>query len=189
VRLRQLSRAASRAQPCSHNRAKATRRLLRQHARIADIRRSFLHEVSSQLVQTHDRLCLEDLAVANLMTYRHLARAIGDAAWAELTRQLGYKAAWFGTELVACDRWFPSTKTCSRCGLVKQQMGLAERVFYCGGCGLVIDRDRNAAHQPRRLGRAPPRPGPGPSSGRPGNQRPWRGRRWPSPWRWRNRPQ
>jgi putative transposase len=79
------------------------------------------------------------------MTNRHLARAIGDAAWAELARQLGYKAAWFGTELIACDRWFPSTKTCSRCGLVKRQMGLAERVFYCGGCGLAIDRDRNAA--------------------------------------------
>jgi putative transposase len=189
VRLRRLSRAASRAQPCSYNRAKATRRLSRQHARIANSRRSFLHEVSSQLVQTHDRLCLEDLAVANLMTNRHLARAIGDAALAELTRQLGYKAAWFGTELVVCDRWFPSTKTCSRCRLVKQQMGLAERVFYCGGCGLVIDRDRNAAHQPRRLGRPPPHPGPGPSSGRPGHQRPWRGRRWPSPWRWWNRPQ
>jgi putative transposase len=144
-RLRRLSRAASRAQPGSYNRAKATRRLSRQHARIADIRRSFLHEVSSQLVQTHDRLCLEDLAVANLMTNRHLARAIGDAAWAELTRQLGYKAAWFGAELVVGDRWFPSTKTCSRCGLVKQQMGLAERVFGCGGCGLGIDRDRNAA--------------------------------------------
>jgi putative transposase len=145
VRLRRLSRAASRAQPGSSNRAKVTRRLSRQHARIADIRRSFLHEVSSQLVQTHDRLCLEDLAVANLMTNRHLARAIGDAAWAEFTRQLGYKAAWFGAELVVGDRWFPSTKTCSRCGLVKQQMGLAERVFGCGGCGLVIDRDRNAA--------------------------------------------
>ncbi|MFL5794094.1 MAG: RNA-guided endonuclease InsQ/TnpB family protein [Actinomycetota bacterium] len=145
VGLRRRSRAVCRAQPRSYNRAKATRRLSRQHARIADARRSFLHEVSSQLVQTHDRLCLEDLAVANLMTNRHLARAIGDAAWAELARQLGYKAAWFGTELVACDRWFPSTKTCSRCGLVKQQMGLAERVFYCGGCGLVIDRDRNAA--------------------------------------------
>jgi putative transposase len=145
VGLRRRSRAACRAQPRSCNQAKATRRLSRQHTRIADARRSFLHEVSSQLVQTHDRLCLEDLAVANLIRNKHLARAIGDAAWAELARQLGYKAAWFGTELVACDRWFPSTKTCSRCGLVKKQMGLAERVFYCGGCGLVIDRDRNAA--------------------------------------------
>jgi putative transposase len=109
------------------------------------MRRHFLHEVSSQLVQTHDRLCLEDLAVANLMTNRHLVRAIGDAAWTELARQLTYKSAWFGTKLVVCDRWFASTKTCSGCGLVKQQLRLAERIFRCAGCGLVMDRDRNAA--------------------------------------------
>src|SRR4030095_4132478 len=88
---------------------------------------------SSQLVQTHDRLCLEDLTVANLMTNPRLARAIGDAAWTELVRQLTYKSAWFGTELVVCDRWFASTKSCSRCGVVKQQMGLAERIFRCAG--------------------------------------------------------
>jgi putative transposase len=145
VGLRRRSRAVSRARPLSCNRAKATRRLSRQHARIADARRSFLHQVSSQLVQTHDRLCLEDLAVANLMGNRYLARAIGDAAWTELARQLGYKAAWFGADLVVCDRWFPSTKTCSRCGTVKQQMGLAVRIYCCAGCGLAIDRDRNAA--------------------------------------------
>ena len=145
LRLRRLSRRTSLTQSRSFNRAKAIRRLSRQHARIADVRRHFLHEVSSQLVQTHDRLCLEDLAVANLMTNRRLARAIGDAAWSELARQLTYKAAWFGTELVVCDRWFASTKTCCWCGMVKQQMGLAERTFRCAGCGLVIDRDRNAA--------------------------------------------
>lgn len=145
LRLRRLSRRTSLTQSRSFNRAKAIRRLSRQHARIADVRRHFLHEVSSQLVQTHDRLCLEDLAVANLMTSRRLARAIGDAAWSELARQLTYKAAWFGTELVVCDRWFASTKTCCWCGMVKQQMGLAERTFRCAGCGLVMDRDRNAA--------------------------------------------
>jgi putative transposase len=145
VRLRRLSHRVSATLPRSHNRAKAVRRLSRQHARIANIRRHFLHEVSSQLVQTHDRLCLEDLAVANLITNRRLTRSIGDAAWAELARQLTYKAAWFGAELVVCDRWFASTKTCSRCAVVKQQMGLAERIFCCAGCGLVIDRDRNAA--------------------------------------------
>jgi putative transposase len=145
VRLRRLSRRASMTQPRSSNRAKAIRRLSRQHARITDLRRHFLHKVSSQLVQTHDRICLEDLAVANLMTNRRLARAIGDSAWTELARQLTYKAAWFGAELVVCDRWFPSTKTCSGCGSVKQRMGLAERVFRCAGCALVIDRDRNAA--------------------------------------------
>jgi putative transposase len=145
VRLRRLSRRASATQPRSRNRARATRRLSRQHARIADVRRHFLHEVSSQLVQTHDRLCLEDLAVANLMTNRWLVRAISDVAWTELARQLAYKSAWFGAKLVVCDRWFASTKTCSGCGSVKQQMGLAERIFRCTGCGLVIDRDLNAA--------------------------------------------
>jgi putative transposase len=144
ARLRRLSRRVSSTRPRSRNRTKAIRQLSRHHARIADVRRHFLHEVSSQLVQTHDRLCLEDLTVANLMSNRRLARAIGDAAWAELVRQLTYKSAWVGAELVVCDRWFASTRTCSRGGVTKQ-MGLAERTFCCAGCGLVIDRDRNAA--------------------------------------------
>jgi putative transposase len=144
-RLRRRCRALSRAQPRSRNRVRAAQRLSRQHARIADTRRSFLHEVSSQLVQTHDRLCLEDLTVANLIRNKHLARAIADAGWAEFARQLRYKAAWLGAELVICDRWLPSTKTCSRCGQVKQQLALGERTFRCDRCGLVMDRDRNAA--------------------------------------------
>ena len=136
---------ASRTKPGSRNHVKAIRRLSRHHARIAEVRRSFLHEVSSQLVKTHDRLCLEDLAIANLVRNQHMARAIGDAAWAEFARQVGYKAAWFGAELVVADRWFPSTKTCSRCRKVNHELRLAERVFCCHRCGLVIDRDRNAA--------------------------------------------
>ena len=145
VRLRRLSRRVSATRPRSRNRTKAVRCLSRQYARITNIRRHFLHEVSSQLIQTHDRLCLEDLTVANLIVNRRLTRAIGDVAWAEFARQLTYKSAWFGTELVVCDRWFASTKTCSRCGVVKRQMRLAERTFRCACCGLVIDRDRNAA--------------------------------------------
>jgi IS605 OrfB family transposase len=108
-------------------------------------RDSFLHEVSSHLVKTHSQLAIEDLAVANLMANRHLARAIGDAGWAELARQLTYKAAWFGADLMICDRWFASTKTCSACGALKQRIRLAERTFRCDLCGLVCDRDRNAA--------------------------------------------
>jgi putative transposase len=143
--LRRRSRALSRTKPRSRNCAKASRRLSRQHAHIADCRRSFLHDVSSQLVKTHDRLCLEDLAVANLLRNQHLARAIADAGWAELARQLAYKQAWLGGQIMIADRWLPSTRTCSRCGLVKQRMGLGERTFQCGACGLVTDRDRNAA--------------------------------------------
>ena len=123
----------------------AIRRLSRQHARIVNVRQTFLHEVSSQLVKTHDRLCLEDLAVANLLTNRHLARAIADAAWAEFARQLSYKAAWFGAELVVSNRWFASSRTCPRCGRINQHLRLAERIFRCDACGLVADRDGNAA--------------------------------------------
>jgi len=143
--LRRRSRAVVRTQPGSRNRAIAIRRLSRRHARIVNVRRNFLHKVSSQLVQTHDRLCLEDLAVANLMNNRSLARAIADASWAEFARQLHYKAAWFGAELAVANRWFPSSKTCSRCGMVNPQLSLADRVFACDACGLITDRDRNAA--------------------------------------------
>jgi putative transposase len=144
-RLRRSSRALSRAKPRSLNRAKVARRLSREHARIVDLRRSFLHQVSNQLVKTHDRLAIEDLNIAGLARNRQLARAIGDAGWSELARQLRYKAAWLGGELVVCDRWLASTKTCSRCGLVKQYLRLAERIFRCDACGLMMDRDRNAA--------------------------------------------
>jgi putative transposase len=140
-----VPRAFSRTQRGSRNRARAAALLAREHTRIANIRQSFLHEASSQLAKTHSRLAIEDLAVANLMRNKRLARAIADAAWAEFAHQLRYKTAWLGGELVVCDRWFPSTKTCSACGRARQQMGLKERMFCCGACGLVMDRDCNAA--------------------------------------------
>jgi putative transposase len=144
-RLRRRSRVLSRTKRGSRNRTTAARSLAREHNRIANIRRNFLHEVSSQLAKTHSGLAVEDLPVANLIRNKRLAQAITDAAWAEFARQLEYKTAWLGGELVVCDRWFPSTKTCSACGRVVQQMALGMRTFRCGGCGLVMDRDRNAA--------------------------------------------
>jgi putative transposase len=144
-RLRHYSRALSRARCGSRNRAKAARRVRREYTRIADARRAFLHEVSSQLVKNHAQLAIEDLAVSNLAHNNRLARPIGDAAWSEFARQLAYKAEWYGAELVVCDRWLASSKTCSRCGARKERIALAERVFACDCCGLAVDRDRNAA--------------------------------------------
>ena len=94
--------------------------------------------------------------------------------WSEFARQLSYKAAWFGAELVVCDRWFASTKTCSRAE-VKEQIGWVKRVFRCAGCSLVIDRDRKLAAN-LALGPRVHAPGSGPPSGRPGNQCPLEGR-------------
>jgi putative transposase len=144
-RLQRRSRALSRTKKGSRNRVRAVRRLSREHVRIVNLRRSFLHEVSSQLAKTHAKLVLEDLNVAGLLRNSCLARTIGDAAWTDFGRQLRYKSAWLDGELMFCDRWFPSTRTCWRCGAVKRQMRLAERTFHCDGCGLVTDRDRNAA--------------------------------------------
>jgi putative transposase len=140
------SPASSRApQRGSQNQVKAARVLAREHVRVANVRRNFLHEVSSQLAKTHSKLAVEDLPVANLIRNKRLAKAIADAAWAEFARQLRYKTAWLGGELVVCNRWFPSTRTCSACGSVAEQMTLGTRTFRCGGCGLVMDRDCNAA--------------------------------------------
>jgi putative transposase len=145
TRLRRASRALSRTAPGSRNRFKAARRLSREHARIVNQRRSYLHETSTRLAKTHGMLVIEDLHVAGLIRNVRLGRAIGDAAWAEFARQLRYKAAWLRGELVVCDRWFPSTRRCSRCGVVGGPVPLAQRTFRCGVCGLVADRDRNAA--------------------------------------------
>jgi putative transposase len=97
------------------------------------------------LAKTHSQLAIEDLATANLIRNKHLSRAIADVGWGELARQLTYKADWFGGELVTCDRWFASTRICSACGTTKKQLGLAERTFRCSSCGLIVDRDTNAA--------------------------------------------
>jgi len=78
------------------------------------------------------------------------------AAFAELRRQLKYKAAWYGTDLVIAERWFPSSKTCSGCGTLKADLTLADRIYHCGACGLVIDRDVNAAINLARYTEPPP---------------------------------
>jgi putative transposase len=144
-RVRRCCRAVSRAQRGSRNHAKAVRRLRREYAHIANSRGTFLHQVSGQLVKNHARLAIEHLAVENLVRHNRLALVVADAGWSEFARQLAYKAEWFGAELVICDRWFASSRTCSRCGTLKKQMVLAERVFRCHACELITDRDRNAA--------------------------------------------
>jgi IS605 OrfB family transposase len=88
---------------------------------------------------------VEDLNVAGMLRNRRLARSIADAGFGEIRRQLAYKTRWNGGRLVVADRWFPSSITCSTCRAVKPKLSLSTRVFRCEHCGLVIDRDRNAA--------------------------------------------
>ena len=144
-RQRRLARAVSRKKRGSANRRRASVRLAEHHVRVRDIRQHFLHQVSNQLVQTHDKLVLEDLNITGIMSNHRLARAVGDAAWGELARQITYKQAWHGGQVMVADRWFASSKTCSSCGQVKPDLTLGDRTYTCGHCGLVRDRDLNAA--------------------------------------------
>lgn len=119
-----------------------------------------LAKLTTTLAQRHDVVVIEDLNVAGMgrrkpgmgRRGRSFNRALADAALGELRRQLTYKCQWYGAVLVVADRWYPSTKTCSRCGARKPRLHLRERTFVCSTCGLVIDRDHNAAINLARLG-------------------------------------
>ena len=143
-RQRRLAKSLSRKKKGSHNRRHAAAKLGRHHNHIANVRRDFLHQVSNALVKTHDRLVIEDLNVSGMLANHRLAQAISDAGWAEFARMLGYKQAWRAGQLMAADRWYPSSKLCPWCGVVNPALTLADRVFTCG-CGHRADRDLNAA--------------------------------------------
>jgi len=95
--------------------------------------------------KNHALIGIEDLHVAGMLATHKLAQAVSDSNFGEIRRQLEYKASWYGVHLVVVDRWFPSSKMCSACGWIDEDLGLKDRVFICQECGLVIDRDLNAA--------------------------------------------
>ena len=144
-KLRRLQRAVSRKKKGSKNRRKAVRKLARAHARVANIRENVLHEISSAIAKRFGIVGMEDLNVEGMGRNRCLAKALKDAALAELRRQVEYKIVWNGARVVLADRFFPSSKRCSRCKAVKEHLELSERIFRCESCGLEIDRDLNAA--------------------------------------------
>jgi putative transposase len=144
-KLRSASRAHSRKVKGSANRRKATGRLARVHARVASVRADALHKATSGLAARYETVVVEDLNVTGMISNRRLARAVSDQGFGAARRMLGYKTAGHGGVLVVADRWYPSSKTCSGCGSVKATLTLKTRVYESGNCGLVLDRDVNAA--------------------------------------------
>ncbi|AEF42586.1 IS607 family element RNA-guided endonuclease TnpB [Hoyosella subflava] len=132
-----------------------------QHTRVSNLRRDRLHKLTTQLTQSFEVIGTETLAVKNMMAKggsrkRGLNRSIADAGLGEFSRQLDYKTAWYSSQRVQADRWYPSSKTCSGCGAVKAKLPLSVRLYVCEheNCGLVIDRDLNAAVNLARMARA-----------------------------------
>jgi putative transposase len=144
-RLKRYQRRLARCQRGSANRAKAKAKVARCHARVADARRDFLHKTSTDLVRRFDVIAVEDLAVANMVRNRSLAKAISCSGWAEFRSMLDYKCGRYGRTLAVVDRWYPSSKTCSACGHLLASLSLGTRSWVCPGCGTLHDRDVNAA--------------------------------------------
>ncbi|MDF2705810.1 MAG: family element transposase accessory protein TnpB [Nonomuraea muscovyensis] len=151
-KLRTLQQALTRKEKGSSNRAKARSKLARQHAKVADARREFHHQLSTQIIRDNQAVYVEDLAVNGLARTR-LAKSVHDAGWSAFVGMLEYKAKLYGRTFAKVDRWFPSSKLCSACGTLAEAMPLTVREWTCP-CGAVHDRDVNAAVNILAAGRA-----------------------------------
>ena len=145
AKLAKAQKCLAKKQKGSANRRKAKLKVARIHAKIADVRRDFTHKLTTTLIRENQVICVENLAVKNMVKHPTLAKSIHDANWGELVRQLEYKAGWYGRTVVAIDRWFPSSKRCSCCGHTVASLDLSIRHWTCPECHTELDRDVNAA--------------------------------------------
>lgn len=159
-RLTKAQRRLSRTQRGSGRRMRAARRVGQLHHQLAERRSSFLHGLTKRLATQFDRIAVEDLNLLgmtasaagtvespgkNVRQKSGLNRSLLDASFGEFRRQLDYKTSWYGSTLTVVDRFYASSKTCSRCGTTKATLSLSDRVYVCDQCGLVLNRDVNAA--------------------------------------------
>lgn len=144
-KLKKLQRALSRKKKGSLRREKCRIKLARLNASINNKKNDFLHKLSSKLINENQVICLEDLNVKGMVKNHRLAESISECSWFEFSRKLEQKAKWYGRTVVKIDRFFPSSKTCSNCGFIKESLNLSERKWTCPKCGINHDRDLNAA--------------------------------------------
>ena len=144
-KIKRLQRVVSQRQKGSANRGKAVKQLARAHLRVANVRKDALHQVTSMLAKTKSAVVLENLNVRGMAQNHYLAQAIMDVGFSEFRRQMIYKGQWYGCQVILADQYFPSSKRCSQCGHVQATLNLGTRVYIYEHCGLMIDRDLNAA--------------------------------------------
>ena len=129
----------------SNSRNKQRMMLARVYERLTNVRRNYLHQVSTEIVKNHDIISVEDLAVKNLMKNHRLSQSFSDVALGDFYSMLEYKCEWNDKQFIKIDRFYPSSKTCSCCGYIKKDLTLADRDWRCVDCGTNHDRDINAA--------------------------------------------
>jgi putative transposase len=144
-RIKGLSKGLSRKVEGSQNWWKNTRKLAKAHYQVTCQRQDTLHQLTTQVTRTYALIGLEDLHTKGMLANHCLAQAVSDASFFEVQRQLLYKAEQFGGYVQLVSQWYPSSKTCHDCGWIKEDLTLADRVFICQQCGVVLDRDLNAS--------------------------------------------
>jgi len=144
-RVKGLQRKLARQERGSKRYNRTKQKLAREHEKIADRRKAFMHELSSRIVGENQAVAVEDLNVSGMLRNHNLARSISDASWSEFFRMLEYKCERYGVHFMKCDRWEPTSKTCSECGHKMETMPLSVREWVCPECGCIHDRDVNAA--------------------------------------------
>lgn len=154
AKLAKYQKRLAKKQKGSNNRRKVKAKVARIHEQIADCRRDFTHKLTTTLINENQVICVENLAVKNMVKNPTLAKSISDANWGEIVRQLEYKASWRGRTVVAIDRWYPSSKRCSCCGYTLDKLDLATRQWTCPECNTTHDRDINAARNIKAAGLA-----------------------------------
>ena len=121
------------------------KKLAKLHEDVVNKRKDFLHKVSTKLIRENQTICLETLAVKNMVKNHNLAQAISDVSWSTFVTMLEYKADWYGKNILRIGQFSPSSKTCSNCGTINKELQLKDREWTCSSCSTVLDRDVNAA--------------------------------------------
>ena len=144
-KLRKLQKDLSRCQKESKNREKCRVKVAKQHEKITNKRKDFLHKLSKRIICENQTVVMESLKVKNMMSNYKLSKSIADVSWSEFVRQLQYKADWYGREIIKIDTWYPSSQICSNCGHKNGKKALSIREWTCPICGTHHERDINAS--------------------------------------------
>ena len=153
ARLKKLQKSLSRKVRFSKNWYKQKMKISKLHEYIKNCRRDFLHKLSKKLSEEYNAVVVEDLNMKGMSQALNFGKSVGDNGWGMFLRMLEYKLMFLGKQFLKIDKWFPSSKTCSKCGNVKEELKLSERSYKCECCGIEIDRDYNAALNIRDVGK------------------------------------